>query len=229
MREIVLDTETTGFDAAEGHRVVEIGCLELINHVPTGKTYQVYLNPERDVPAEAVAVHGLTEIFLKDKPIFSQVVDDFLEFLGPDQLVIHNAEFDLKFLDAELMRIGFKSLRDRPVIDTVLVARKKFPGQPASLDALCRRFGIDNTARTFHGALLDVQLLAEVYLELCGGRQQGLDLMSANGPVLNVEDNLIITRKDRERRVFMISKAEQQAHEEMVKNMGDAAIWAKKS
>jgi DNA polymerase III subunit epsilon len=227
MREIVLDTESTGFEPGEGHRLVEIGCLELFNHVPTGKTYQIYLNPERDVPAEAVAVHGLTESFLKDKPLFSEVVEDFLAFIGNDQLVIHNAEFDLKFLDAELARIGFKNLRGRPVVDTVLVARKKFPGQPASLDALCRRFGIDNTARTFHGALLDVQLLAEVYLELCGGRQQGLDLMASSHPSAAHEHQQQIERKAREPRVYTLSEDDQAAHDQLVKKLGDGAIWSK--
>lgn len=175
MREIVLDTETTGMEPADGDKIVEIGCLELENHLPTGRKLHLYLNPERDVPAGAVAVHGLTNEFLKDKPTFSEVVGDFLDFIGDDsRLVIHNAEFDMKFLNAELRALGFPSLDPRRALDTVMMARKKFPGSPANLDALCRRFGIDNTGRTLHGALLDSELLAEVYLELLGGRQRGL-------------------------------------------------------
>ena len=174
MREIILDTETTGMDPAAGDRLVEIGCVELMNHLPTGKHFHVYLNPERDIPAEATAVHGITNEFVKDKPTFGEAVGDFMDFIGPDRLVIHNAEFDVKFLNAELKMFGFPSLDTRRVLDTLKMARDKFPGSPASLDALCRRFGIDNSNRTLHGALLDSQLLAEVYLELLGGRQQGL-------------------------------------------------------
>jgi DNA polymerase-3 subunit epsilon len=182
MREIVLDTETTGLDPAAGHRVVEIACLELVNRVPTGRHYQTYLNPERDMPEEAFRVHGLSEEFLRAHPVFAEAVDRFLEFLGDADLVIHNAEFDLRFVNAELERIGRPPLADRGVVDTVALARQRFPGALASLDALCRRFGIDNSARTVHGALLDAELLAEVYLELCGGRQPGLGL-AAGGAV----------------------------------------------
>ena len=175
MREIVLDTETTGLEPEAGHRVVELAGIELINHLPTGRSFQRYLNPERDMPREAEAVHGLSAQFLSDKPKFAEIVDAFLEFVGDAALVIHNAEFDLKFLNAELRRIERPPLPHR-VVDTLAIARRKFPGAQASLDALCRRFAIDNSARTKHGALLDTELLAEVYLELVGGRQAGLDL-----------------------------------------------------
>lgn len=176
MREIVFDTETTGLDPLKGHRVVEIGCVELVNHLTTGKDFHVYLNPERDMPAEAARVHGLTSEFLEDKPIFTQVVDDFLEFIGDAPLVAHNAGFDMGFVNAELIRAGFKKLDDARAIDTAAMARKKFPGAPASLDALCKRFNVDLSSRTLHGALLDAQLLAEVYLNLLGGRQTSLDI-----------------------------------------------------
>ena len=173
MREIVVDTETTGLTPETGHRVVEIGCLELVNHVPTGSVFHQYLNPERDVPEEVVRIHGLTDEFLAGKPPFGSVADVFLKFVGESRLIIHNAEFDLGFLNAELARAGRDALRN-DAIDTVALARKKYPGAPANLDALCRRFGIDNSERVRHGALLDAELLAEVYLELIGGRQPGL-------------------------------------------------------
>lgn len=176
-REIVLDTETTGMDPFTGDRIIEIGAVELVNHLPSGKTCQIYINPERDIPAEATAVHGITNEFIKDKPIFSQIYSEFIEFIGDDSiLVIHNAEFDMKFINWELKNVGHPEISNARVIDTLKIARKKFPGSPANLDALCRRFSIDNTARTFHGALLDSELLAEVYLELLGGRQHGLIL-----------------------------------------------------
>ncbi len=176
IREIVLDTETTGFDPEEGDRIIEIGCVELENHLPTGKHLQLFINPERDVPAEAIAIHGITNEFLKDKPIFATVYSEFIEFIGTSRLIIHNAEFDMKFLNWELQNVGHKALPWSQVLDTLQIARRKFPGSPANLDALCRRFGIDNTERTYHGALLDSELLAEVYLELLGGRQHGLIL-----------------------------------------------------
>lgn len=176
VREIVLDTETTGFKARAGDRIVEIGCLELIGHLPTGNRFHTYVNPERDVPQDAVNVHGLTEEFLSGYPVFSSIVDEFLEFIGDSPLIIHNASFDMGFLNAELERLSRTGLPLSRAVDTVALARKRFPGAPASLDALCKRFGIDNASRTLHGALLDAQLLAEVYLELLGGRQQGLDL-----------------------------------------------------
>lgn len=178
MREIVLDTETTGFKPEEGHRLVEIGCLELVNHVQTGNRFHVYINPERPVPPEAAAVHGLTDAFLADKPVFDTVAAEFVAFIGDSPLVIHNASFDMKFLRWELKLLGYPDLKNE-AIDTLMMARQKFPGSPATLDALCKRFGVDNSGRTFHGALLDAQLLAEVYLELLGGRQTGLSLTDA--------------------------------------------------
>ena len=181
MREIVLDTETTGLDPETGDRLVEIGAVELNGHMPTGKTYHQYINPERDVPKEAVDVHGLTYDFLRDKPVFKDVAADFLAFIGDAKLVIHNAAFDMKFLNAELKWLGMTQLPFERAIDTLNIARKKFPGSPASLDALCRRYGIDNSARTLHGALLDSEILADVFLELVGGRQPDLVLTSSQG------------------------------------------------
>lgn len=187
MREVVLDTETTGFNPQDGDRVVEIGCIELVNHVPTGRHYHVYINPERSMPEEAFKVHGISDEFLKDKPLFADVARQFCDFIGEDPLVIHNAAFDIGFLNAELARLeGFPHVAMERAIDTVRIARAKFPGAQASLDALCKRFNIDNSARTKHGALLDAELLAEVYLELIGGRQQGLGLagMDAGGQAM---------------------------------------------
>ena len=176
MREIVLDTETTGLDPNAGHRIVEIGCVELVNHVPTGRVFHKYVNPERDMPVEAERVHGLSEDFLSGQPVFADVAEDFVDFVGEAHLVIHNAAFDMGFINAELARLGIEAIPMRRAVDTVAMARKKFPGAQASLDALCRRFGIDLAERTLHGALLDARLLAEVYLELLGGRQHGMDL-----------------------------------------------------
>ena len=179
MREIVLDTETTGLDPATGHRIVEVACLELINHIPSGRRFQRYLNPDRDMPDDAHAVHGLTAAFLADKPRFGDVAAELLAFIDGAPLVIHNAEFDMRFLNAELARLEQPLLASHQAVDTLQLARRKFPGSPASLDALCKRFNIDNSARELHGALLDAELLAEVYLELIGGRQAGFDLVQA--------------------------------------------------
>ncbi|MGE0745748.1 MAG: DNA polymerase III subunit epsilon [Rhodospirillales bacterium] len=179
MREIVLDTETTGLDPAAGHRVVEIGCVELSNHVPTGRTFHVYCNPEMAMPEEAFRIHGHSDAFLADKPKFAEIAADFVAFVDGAKLVIHNAAFDIGFLNAELKRLGLTPFSLAHAVDTVGMARSRFPGAPANLDALCRRFGIDNSARTKHGALLDAELLAEVYLELVGGRQPGLGLVRA--------------------------------------------------
>jgi DNA polymerase-3 subunit epsilon len=175
VREVVLDTETTGLDPLAGHRVVEIGCIELVNTVATGRTFQVYFNPEMIMPAGAEEVHGLTDAFLADKPLFADKANELLAFIGDAQLVIHNAQFDIGFLNAELERVGKPGLVNA-YVDTVSMARRKFPGQRLSLDALCERFGVDNSGRTKHGALLDAELLAEVYLELSGGRQRDLGL-----------------------------------------------------
>jgi len=213
MREIVLDTETTGMEPADGDRLVEIGAVELVNHLPTGRTYHQYINPERDVPAEAVAVHGLTAERLANEPTFGEIVGDFLDFIGEDaKLVIHNAAFDVKFLNAELKMFGFPSLEWKRIVDTLDMARKKFPGSPANLDALCRRFNIDNSNRTLHGALLDSELLAEVYLELLGGRQHGLGI-SMDASASSVDVTAIKTERPyREPRPHAPSAEEIEAH-----------------
>ncbi|TVR96286.1 MAG: DNA polymerase III subunit epsilon [Rhodospirillales bacterium] len=177
MREVVLDTETTGLSPADNHRIIEIGCVELINHVATGKVFQTYLNPERSVPDEARAVHGIDDALLADKPLFKDIADDLLSFLSDSRLVIHNADFDMRFLNAEFDRVGRQPLPRERAIDTVAMARQKYFGAGASLDALCRRFGIDLSGRDLHGALKDAQLLAEVYLQLLGGRQPDLHLV----------------------------------------------------
>ena len=175
VREIVFDTETTGLSPEKGDRLVEIGAVELINHLPTGKTYHQYINPERDVPEEVVAVHGLTEEFLKDYPVFADIAADFIEFVGDDGiLVAHNATFDMNFINYELKKIGREEYSFDRVIDTLEIARKMFPGAKNNLDALCKRFGVDNSSRTLHGALLDADLLAQVYLELLGGDEPSM-------------------------------------------------------
>jgi DNA polymerase-3 subunit epsilon len=186
MREIVLDTETTGLDPSEGHRIVEIACIELVHHVPTGRKFHRYVNPEREMPADALAVHGITSEFLAGQPLFAMIADELLAFIGSDRLVIHNAEFDLAFLNAELARLQRAPICC-PFIDTLGLARVRFPGAPASLDALCRRFDIDLSARVEHGAEIDCGLLAAVYLELLGGRQPGLDFASPTEAVAAVE------------------------------------------
>ena len=180
MREIVLDTETTGISPRDGHRIIEIGALELMHHLPTGNSLHIYINPERDIDEGAVAVHGLTSAFLTDKPLFAEIVDEFLSFIGDSPLVIHNASFDMGFINAELDKIQHKPLPMDRAIDTLAMARKKFPGAQANLDALCRRFEIDNSHRDLHGALVDADLLASVYVELLGGRQPGLSLGAEN-------------------------------------------------
>lgn len=222
-REIVLDTETTGLEPSEGHRLVEIGCLELMNHIPTGKIFHTYLNPQRDVPPEAVRVHGLTEAFLKSHPLFTEKVDEFLTFIEGATLVIHNAEFDMKFINAELKAAGFKGLPMDNVLDTLPIARQKFPGQPANLDALCRRFKVDNSSRKFHGALLDAELLSEVYLELVGGRQHGLGL-DAEAKAQSLALNAKIRRQKRPLRDFPPSPEELGAHEALLAKIKDS-LW----
>ncbi|MEM7694846.1 MAG: DNA polymerase III subunit epsilon [Pseudomonadota bacterium] len=179
MREVILDTETTGLDATGGDRIVEIGAVEVLNAIPTGRTFHVYINPERDMPDGAFRVHGLSAEFLSDKPVFTLVADDFLTFLSGDTLIAHNASFDVGFLNAELARCGRPTIAASQVVDTLAIARRKNPGSPASLDALCARYNIDTSRRTLHGALLDAELLAEVYLELSGGRQAAFELASA--------------------------------------------------
>ena len=221
MREIVLDTETTGFRQNDGDRIVEIGCIELVNHIATGNSYHQYINPERPMPGEAFNVHGLSDEFLYDFPIMAEVMDQFIEFIGEETpLIIHNAEFDIGFLNAELKRLEKPTIPITRSIDTVRMAKEKFPGAPASLDALCRRFSIDNTSRTLHGALLDAQLLSEVYLELIGGRQSDLELDSDKKSD-NVE---AFDPKYREPRIYVSSDAEKATHAEFLKKIKDP-IW----
>lgn len=229
MREIVLDTETTGLDPETGDRIVEIGAVELHGHMPTGNTYHQYINPERDVPEGAVQVHGLTYDFLRDKPVFKDVAQAFLEFIGDAKLVIHNAAFDMKFLNAEFRWQSLQPLPYDRAIDTLEIARKKFPGSPASLDALCRRYGIDNSARTLHGALLDSEILAEVYLELIGGRQPDLVLATSNETRMGDTDTDQAWRpKPRPTPLpKRVTKEEEDAHTKMVDGMGDKALWSR--
>lgn len=231
MREIVLDTETTGFEPSEGHRIVEIGAVELFNHLPTGRTYHQYLNPERLMPKEAFEVHGLGDDFLRDKPLFKAVARAFLSFIGDAQLVIHNAAFDMKFMNAELKAAGLAVLPNTRATDTLMIARQKFPGSPASLDALCRRFGVDNTRREKHGALLDSEILAEVYLELVGGRQPDFALANAvAAPMAGAADQPTGWRP-RPRPTPLpprLTDAEIAAHAGFVAGMGDLAIWLKR-
>ena len=224
MREIVLDTETTGFDPETGDRIVEIGAVELKGHVPTGRTYHQYINPERTMPEDAFAVHGLGDEFLADKPKFAEIGGAFLDFIGDANLVIHNAAFDIKFLNAELGWMNAPSIAWERAVDTLAIARKKFPGSPASLDALCRRFGIENSARTLHGALLDSEILAEVYLELIGGRQPGFGLSATEDRTEMSETAWRPTArvKPLEPR---ITEDERAAHEAFVAKLGDAALW----
>ncbi|UCH75426.1 MAG: DNA polymerase III subunit epsilon [Rhodospirillales bacterium] len=222
MREIVLDTETTGFDPSDGHRIVEIGCVELSNHVPTGAVWQSYVNPERDMPDGAFQVHGLSETFLADHPVFAEIVADFIDFLGDSKLVIHNAAFDLGFINAEFAMLGIAPIAPARAIDTVQMARTRFPGAQASLDALCRRFNIDNSARTRHGALLDAELLAEVYLELLGGRQHDFTLVSENDTAK--PDPVADPRPTRTPRPHAVSAAEQAAHAAFLEQLTDP-IW----
>lgn len=225
MREIVLDTETTGLDPSTGDRIVEIGAIELIGHVPSGRTFHVYINPERSMPQEAFEVHGLGDEFLADKPRFSEIAQAFVDFVGGDPLVIHNASFDMKFLNAELNWAGLSQLAHEQAIDTLTIARQKFPGSPVSLDALCRRFGIDNSARTLHGALLDSEILADVYLELIGGRQPGLDLSPEPGHQ-QVEDIESWTVRQRPSRLSSrLTEAEREAHAALVDQLGPKALW----
>jgi DNA polymerase-3 subunit epsilon len=224
MREIVLDTETTGLNPRTGDRLVEIGCVELDNHVPTGNSYHQYVNPERDMPDEAFAVHGLSEEFLANYPIFSEVADGFLQFIGDADLVIHNAGFDMGFINGELHRLGRPVLDFRRAIDTVQIARSKYPGAQASLDALCRRFEIDLSARTKHGALLDAELLADVYLELVGGRQPGFEL-AAERKVSAANTIKTRTAPARPPRPHAAPESERVAHDKFMQKITDP-IWS---
>lgn len=226
IREIVLDTETTGLDPASGHRIVEIGAVELINHIPSGRTFHAYINPERDMPAEAFAVHGLSLEFLSAHRVFSAIADEFESFIGIDRLVIHNAAFDVGFLDWELKLLGRGPIARERIVDTLALARQRHPTSPNSLDALCRRYGIDNTRREKHGALLDAELLAAVYLELVGGRQTSLALAAASvaaGDPRRIE----FTRRS-PRPVPLaprLTPEEIAAHARLVGTLGAEALW----
>ena len=225
MREIVFDTETTGFEPGDGHRIVEIGCVELMDHFPTGRTLQFYLNPQRDVPIESQRVHGLTAEFLADKALFAHVVDEFLEFLGDAPLVIHNASFDIKFINAELSRVGRAPIPLARAVDTIEIAKRKIPGARYSLDELCKRFGVDLSARTLHGALLDAQLTAEIYLELIGGRQRGL--MLAPVEIAAAATEVVRAARQRPEKLGpLVTAAELEIHAAFVaKELGDKSIW----
>lgn len=227
MREIVFDTETTGLDPATGDRIVEIGCVECINHVPTGASFHVYINPERDMPEAAFKVHGLSTDFLRDKPVFAAIAEEFVQFIGDAKLVAHNAMFDLGFINAELNRLGYDPINPARIVDTLALARKKNPFGPNSLDALCARFGIDNSRRTKHGALLDAEILAEVYLEMMGGRQTGLDLAAEivvasadrtdfSGPASRARPAPLPSR---------LSAEELSAHAAFIASLGQDAVW----
>jgi DNA polymerase III subunit epsilon len=225
VREIILDTETTGLDPAKGDRVVEIGALELLNHLPTGRTFHVYINPERDMPKEAEAVHGLSSAFLKDKPVFAAVATEFLEFIADSTLVIHNASFDMAFLNSELSFLRLPSIPPERVVDTLHIARQKHPGSANSLDALCRRYGIDNSRRTKHGALLDSELLAEVYLELIGGRQTALILEASRTRKVTATVTAAIVQQRPAPLPARLTPEERQAHAAFVAALGENALW----
>lgn len=225
MREIVLDTETTGFDPESGDRIVEIGAVELMNHMATGRTYHQYINPERSMPEEAFQVHGLGDDFLRDKPKFAAIGQAFLDFIQDSKLIIHNAAFDIKFLNAELKWMSLPQIPWEQAIDTLAIARKRFPGSPASLDALCRRFNIDNSSRTLHGALLDSEILAEVYLELIGGRQPDFAL-SAEPERTAGENAGAWTPPPRPTQLpSRLSQEEAAAHADFIEKLGDGALW----
>lgn len=229
MREIVMDTETTGLDPETGDRIVEIGAVELLNHLPTGRVLQLYINPERDMPAEAERVHGLSAAFLRDKPKFAEVAREFIEFIEGATLVIHNAAFDIGFLNAEFARIGAPAITMDRVVDTLQMARRRFPGSPASLDALCKRLGVDNSAREKHGALLDSEILAEVYLELMGGRQPDL-VLAPSGTDAGTGPGAGQTGGPRPAaRPFRprITEAEAEAHAAFVAELGPDSVWAR--
>jgi len=231
MREIVLDTETTGFEPSEGDRIVEIGAVELFNHLPTGRTYHQYINPERNMPEAAFNVHGLSKEFLSNKPLFKDIAQEFIDFIKDSKLVIHNASFDMKFLNAELKWVNRPALPNHQAIDTLAIARRKFPGSPASLDALCRRFGIDNSSRTLHGALLDSEILSEVYLELVGGRQPDLVL---SGPEVktSADGSPSCDWRPAPRPKPLpsrLSETEKAAHDSFIAALGSVALWTKET
>ena len=225
MREIVLDTETTGLDPYQGHRLVEIGCVELVNRIPSGHTFHRYLNPDRDIPAEAFAVHGLSQEFLKDKPLFAEVAAEFLAFIADAPLVIHNAAFDIAFLNAEFERAGFPMLGRERLVDTLVLARRKHAGSPNRLDDLCVRYGINNTRRTKHGALLDAEILAEVYLDLIEARQAQLGLAEGGPAAVNVRTSTIVVRPRPQPLKDRLTAQDRDAHRRFVASLGANAIW----
>ena len=225
MREIVFDTETTGLDPFQGHRLIEIGCVELVNRIPSGQIFHRYLDPERDVPAEAFAIHGLSAEFLKDKPLFTEIVDEWLDFIGDAPLVAHNAMFDLGFLNAELERARRSLITRERLVDTLLLARRKHPGGPNRLDDLCARYGIDNSRRTKHGALLDAEILAEVYLELIGARQAQLILVETGNGAAGAHAGAGVNRARPGALAPRLTAHERDAHLAFLTTLGENAIW----
>ena len=226
MREICFDTETTGMNPQTGDKIVEIGAIELINHLPTGKTFHKYINPERDVPEEVVKIHGLTNEFLADKPTFADIAQEWIDFVGDDGIfVAHNAEFDMKFVNYELKSLGYETYEWDRVVDTLAIARNEFPGKHNSLDALCKRFNIDNSARTYHGALLDAQLLAEVYIQLLGGDEPSINFTKVEKNI-NISEKIVFdNKKILTPRNFNITEDEEKNHIEFMKNKLKSAIW----
>ncbi|MAC08640.1 MAG: DNA polymerase III subunit epsilon [Rhodobiaceae bacterium] len=228
MREIVLDTETTGLSPDNGDRIVEIGCVELINHVPTNNTYQVYLNPEKDMDPGAEKVHGLTNEFLLDKPKFIEIADSFLEFIGDSNLIAHNADFDINFLNSELVRAKKDKINNDRVVDTLKIARSKFPGARNSLDALCKRFFVDNSNRSLHGALLDSELLAEVYLELVGGKEPDLELSTNTIKKDNNSQNRTSNVSARKNKLkTRITNIDEKNHRDFLASLPKESLWLK--
>ena len=228
MREIVLDTETTGLSPDNGDRIVEIGCVELINHVPTNNTYQVYLNPEKDMDPGAEKVHGLTNEFLLDKPKFIEIADSFLEFIGDSNLIAHNADFDINFLNSELVRAKKDKINNDRVVDTLKIARSKFPGARNSLDALCKRFFVDNSNRSLHGALLDSELLAEVYLELVGGKEPDLELSTNTIKKDNNSQNRTSNVSARKNKLKpRITNINEKNHRDFLASLPKESLWLK--
>lgn len=227
IREIVFDTETTGLSPATGDRIVEIGCVEMLNHIPTGNSFHVYINPERDMPEAAFAVHGLSSAFLADKPVFADIAEQFLAFVADGRLVAHNASFDMGFINAELARLGHPAIGEERVIDTLVIARRKHPFAPNSLDALCQRYGIDNSRRTKHGALLDAEILAEVYMELLGGRQADLGLAVESGAGRRGTGGTMVTLTLKRPAPLppRLDPQTLEAHAAFVATLGSSAVW----
>ena len=216
MRKVTLDLETTGLNPLEGHKIIEIGCVELINNFPTGNTWQTYINPKRNIPQEAYEVHGLTEEFLENKPFFKDTIDDFFNFIKNSDLIIHNVKFDMKFINYELEANNLNSINNNKVIDTIDIAKNMFPGQSISLDALCKRYKIDLDKRKFHGALLDAELLAEVYLEMQGGRQQGLDLKNE---FINTNKKINIKNIQYSKKIYELTKEEVEINKKIMESI----------